>query len=251
MKRSVSTILIIFLLVGITKAETVQFSTSTNYISTGEAIEGTYDMALQTNVQEIAGLLITARTDATNHQINADSGSLGINNTSTNADQAARFEAGETLILSFSKDVEITQFDFRYFDAGESFVIASSNQADFVIEYDALTDKGSDFIETNLTVTAGTEITLSVITSGNIGLEAMELSVVGGTGELFLSMEASNDWINIDVDFDGAAATNYVLQSCSNMVSNLWNTVSGTFNADTNWNFSTTNQCRFFRVIEQ
>lgn len=251
MKRSVGTILIAGLLVGITKAETVQFSTSTNYISTGEAIEGTYNMALQTNVQEIAGLLITARTDATNHQINADSGSLGINNKSTTGDEAARFEAGETLILSFSKEVEITQFDFRYFDAGESFVIASSNQADFIIEYDALTDKGSDFITTNLTVTAETEIYLSAITSGNIGLEAMELSVVGGSGALFFSFEISNAWINIEADFDGASTTNYVLQSSTNLTSNVWNSVTGTFNADTNWSFNADKAVEYFRIIEQ
>lgn len=244
-------LVVLGMLVGVVDAETVLLSTSTNYISTGEAIEGTYNSALETNVQEIAGLVIRARTDATNHQINADSGSLGINNISTTSDKAARFETGEHLILSFSKDIEITQFNFRYFEAGESFVIASSNQADFVIEYDALSDKGSDFINTNLTVYANTEITLYVITSGNIGLEGLDLSVLGSSGDLVLSMERSNSMMQVSAGFDGTATTSYVLQSSTNLTSNVWNTISGTFSSDTNWVLETTNSAVWYRAIAE
>lgn len=249
MKRIYCCLVVIGMLLGVVHAETVLFATSTNYISTGEAIEGAYKIVLSTNVQEIADLMISARTDSTNHQINADSGSLGINDKTTASDQAARFETGEKLVISFSKDVEITQFDFRFFDAGESFAIAASNQADFIIEYDALSDKGSDFINTNLIVTAQTEISLYANTSGNIGLEGFEVSVLGSSGDLFLTLEASDSMMLVSADFSGVGSGSYVLQTSTNLASNVWNTVSGEFNTDTNMNFNTTYDVQYFRAI--
>lgn len=249
--KTVLGLMVIGLMAGSTQAGTVLMRTDGDYTTTGDLIEGAYNAPLTTNVQEIADLVITAYSGATNHQLNADSGSLGINNKSTTSDQAARFEAGEKLILSFNKDVEITQFDFRYFDAGESFVIASSNQADFIIEYDALSDKGSDFIHTNLTIMAETEITLFAITSGNIGLEGLEMSVLGGSGNLVLSLAMSNSMSVVTADFDGTAAGTYVMQTSTNLASNVWNTVSAPFSSDTNWVIEATNRAEFYRVVPQ
>lgn len=71
------------------------------------------------------------------------------------------------------------------------------------------------------------------------------------SGNLTLVMEMSNDWINVQADFDGAATTNYVLQTSTNLASNVWNSVTGSFNSDTNWSFSLTNTATFFRAAEE
>ena len=232
-------------------AQTIVFKTDTLKPTTGEAIEGTYNLAVSTNVPEITGLLITARTDSPNHEINADSDSLGINDASTSSDKPARFEANEILIISFNQAVEITQFDFRYFDSGETFHVAVDGQPDFLIEYESLSDKISDFINTNLVVAANTAMAFYATGTDQIGLEGIDLNVVGGTGELMLSFSTSNGTAHVSADFDGAATTNYVLQSCTNLASNDWTTVSAPFAFDTDLQIESTNNAGFYRAIAQ
>ena len=70
-----------------------------------------------------------------------------------------------------------------------------------------------------------------------------------GSGDVQLSLSASNSAVYVFADFDGAAATNYVLQSCTNLVSNAWDTVSGTISADTNIAVNASHEAGFFRII--
>jgi hypothetical protein len=230
-------------------AQTVLFRTSTNYVTTGEAIEGIENTALATNVQEIAGLQITARSGDPEHRLNANSQSFGINNLATNADEAARFEAGEKMILSFDKSVVITNLDFRAFDAGEAFTVAVAGQAPVVVDYDGLDNKTSDHIATNISVSAGTEIEWFTTGTGEIGLESIGLEVSGNGGGVTLSLQPSNSTVYVIADFDGAATTNYVLQSSTNLVSNAWDTVSGTISSDTNISVDASPPASFFRII--
>jgi hypothetical protein len=78
-----------------------------------------------------------------------------------------------------------------------------------------------------------------------------EVVELPATGELFLSLESSNSMTFVNADFDGAVTTNYVLQSSTNLASNVWNTVSGTFSSDTNWIVEVTNGSSFYRAIVQ
>jgi hypothetical protein len=227
-------------------AETVLFKTSTEYVTTGEVIEGGYNVDFTTNVQEIAGLQITVRSGETNQQINANSESFGINNVETIADEAARFEFDESLILSFNKTIEITQINFRFFEEGETFHISVDGEPDFLISYADLTSIGSDIIDTNLVVAANTEIRL--FTNEQIGLESMDITVLGGAGEPALSLISSNGTTYVRAGFDGMATTNYVIQSCTNLVSNGWITVSAPFSADTNMAVDTIHESVFYRL---
>lgn len=78
-----------------------------------------------------------------------------------------------------------------------------------------------------------------------------EVVELGASGDLSLSMETSNDWINIAADFDGVPTTNYVLQVSTNLASNVWSTVSSEFDADTNMSFNTTYDVQYYRAIAQ
>ncbi|MEE9367559.1 MAG: hypothetical protein V3V05_01720 [Pontiella sp.] len=72
-----------------------------------------------------------------------------------------------------------------------------------------------------------------------------------GDGVPSLALVSSNGASYVTVEFDGAATTNYVLQSSTNMVSNIWNSVSVPFAANTNWNIETINDVGFYRVIPE
>lgn len=231
-------------------AETVLMKTDSGYTTTGELLDEVRDEGITTNVQEIADLLVTARTDNPDHKLNANADSLGINNMTTNADEPARFEVDEKMILSFSKNVVITNLDFRFFDSGEAFTVAVSGQAPVVIDYEELDHKSSDYIATNIVVAADTDVEFFTTGSGVIGLESIGLELAEGGGGLSLFMTASNGTMYVYADFNGAVETNYVLQSCSNLASNDWSTVSG-FSADTNWVVEATNGSSFYRAIPQ
>lgn len=68
-------------------------------------------------------------------------------------------------------------------------------------------------------------------------------------GEPTLSFSDSNGTAYVLIDFNGTATTNYVLQSCGDMVSNIWITISAPFAADTNWVVEATNNAGFYRII--
>jgi len=219
-------------------------------LTTGDLIDEADEIGLTTNVVEISGLQITARSGAANQDVNSLTGSLGIDSDGSGDDSDA-FEDGETLFLSFGKDVELTQFDFNGFESGEVFRIAIDG-ADFDIAYDDLANKSTDIFDTNLVVDAGIEIGFSVGTTNSIiGLDTLSLDVLGGSGMPTLDMFASNGTMYVFAAFDGAAVTNHVLQSSTNLTTNAWTTISAPFAASTNWAIPATNAAAFYRLIQE
>lgn len=63
------------------------------------------------------------------------------------------------------------------------------------------------------------------------------------------AFSGSNETLDMAATFDGAAMADYVLQTCDNLVSGIWNTIEVPFTADTNFVTATTNNIGFFRVI--
>ena len=244
-------LLISGLVLGNSNAERVWFSTSTNYVTTGALLTGTKEIAVTTNVQEIAGLLITAGTTSSNYVLSANSRSFGVNTRSTTDDEASRFDAGEVLILSFNKAVEITFFDLRNFESGEYFTFSVDGQPDFVIDHDKQDSTGSDYLSTNLVIAAHTDVRLFATTTGNVGFEALDITVLEESRPLSLSLTMSNSTAYVFADFDGAATTNYVLQSSTNLTTNVWTTVSAAFAADTNLLIEADHDSVYYRVIAE
>ncbi|MEA2068776.1 MAG: hypothetical protein U9P12_06210, partial [Verrucomicrobiota bacterium] len=72
-----------------------------------------------------------------------------------------------------------------------------------------------------------------------------------GDGSPRLAVESSNGGTLVSVVFNGVATTNHVLQSCGDLASNVWSTVSTPFSVDTNWVIQSTNSAEFFRAIAQ
>jgi len=64
-----------------------------------------------------------------------------------------------------------------------------------------------------------------------------------------LAIEVSNGTVSVFAAFDGAGSTNFVLQSCDNLASNDWNTVSAPFTTNTSWDVEATNSAGFYRAI--
>jgi hypothetical protein len=204
-----------------------------------------------TNAVEIPNLQITAKTSVDGQKINTTSSSLGVTVYGSGDDQD-RFDPGEIMILSFDKQIEITEIDLIGFNSNSVFTLEVAGRSPIEIGYDDLSNKGSQLFTTNLTVDANTDIQFYVgNTNSVIGLQSMDVSVLGGTGELLLSMESSNSMMFVNAEFDGAAITNYVLQSSTNLTSNVWNTVSSSFSSDTNWVVEVTNGSSFYRAIAQ
>ena len=230
-------------------AQTVLMRGDSGGITTGDLLEGTRDAGITTNVQEITGLMVSARTDNPDHKLNSNGESFGINNMLTNLDEAARFEADEKMILSFSENVTITNLDFRFFDAGETFTLAVSGQSPVVIAYENLDNRISDYISTNIYVAANTEVEFFTTNDGQVGLESIGIRVeTGAQIAPALSMSGSNGLSYVAIDF-GAATNRYALQSSTNLVSNGWTTVTGTISADTNIAVDVSHDSAFFRLI--
>ena len=226
--------------------EGVDGSTTT----TGDLIDEADEIGLTTNVVEIPGLLISVRSGGANQDVNSLTTSLGIDSDGSE-DDSDMFEDGESMIVSFSKDIEITQFDFNNFSSGEVFNITIDGSG-FGISWDDLTSQQSDYLNTNIIVSAGIEIGFSVgSTNSIIGLDGITLNVVGGSGDPVLEILSSNGLVHVFATFDGAATTNHVLQSSTNLTTNVWTTVSGPFASDTNWNMGAVDHDAFFRIIAE
>ncbi len=233
------------------QAGTLVFEGSGTTPVTGDLIDGTKDVALTTNVVEISDLQITAQSGSDRHKLNNTDSSIsfGIDDidATSETEHTTRFDFGEKMILSFNKKVRISEINFVGFSSNAVFMVGITNQPAVVI---ADADLGSfDTYACDLEIDANHAIEFSVgNTNSVIGLQTIDLEVLDGSGDLILSMERSNDWINVVADFDGLAVTNYVLQTSTNLTSNVWNTVTGSFNTDTNWSFNTTNSVEFFRA---
>ncbi|QBG47337.1 hypothetical protein EGM51_08025 [Verrucomicrobia bacterium S94] len=221
------------------------------FLTTGDLLDEADKTGITTNVVEIPDLKITARSGDAGQKINTTATSLGVTVHGT-GDDTDRFEYGESIILSFDKQVQIKAFDMVGFNSNSVFTVAVAGKAPFDITYGDLPNKVVQFYSTNLIVEAHNELTLYVgNTNSVIGLQTIDLDVLDGSGDLSLSLKTSNDWVNIAAEFNGTAAANYVLQSSTNLASNVWNAVSESFSMNTNWTFSATNEAGFYRVVEQ
>lgn len=161
-----------------------------------------------------------------------------------------RFDHGETMTLSFSKKVNIRAFDLVGFDSNAVFVVGITGALAIQIGEDTLA--AYETYPCDLTLGAGKTLSFSVGNSNSvIGLQAMELAVMEEAGGMSLSLSSSNGMAYVSAGFAEAATTNYVLQSCIKLASNVWATVRDSFNADTNWMFHASNEVRIYRIIEQ
>lgn len=147
-------------------------------VTTGDLLDGTDELGRTVEVAEISGLFISARSGASTQVLNATTGSFGINADGSGDDTDA-FDSGESMILSFKKDIRINLLDFNLFDdVSESFSITVGGLDSFTIGYNDLSNKTSGWIATNLVVTAGTEIEFSTSSPTPIGLDGIDLDVI-------------------------------------------------------------------------
>lgn len=232
------------------QAETLVFRMDGAEAVTGDHIDGAGWAGITTNVVEIEGLQITASTGAENQTINGTGSANSMGIKIHGSGHSTRFDQGETMTLSFSKKVNITAFDLVGFDSNAVFVVDITGAPAIQIGEEALA--AYETYPCDLTLDAGTTLSLSVGNSNSvIGLQAMELAVMEETGGMSLSLSSSNGMAYVAAGFSETATTNYVLQSCTNLTSNVWATVSDSFSADTNWSFNASNEVRFYRIIEQ
>lgn len=232
-------------------AQTIDFSNGGTNSVTGDVLDEITEMGVTNNVVEIPGLNIAARAGGEDQKINTTGTSLGIT-VFGSGDDTDRFDPGESMTISFDKSVEITKIDFIGYASNSVFVVAITNQPDWNIGYNDLDNKTSQFITTNIVVDAETEIDFYVgNTNSVIGLQSMAVTVLGGNGMPMLTLEMSNGTAYVYAVFDGTAVTNHVLQSSTNLTSNVWTTVSSPFASDTNWNIGTETNAVYFRTISQ
>lgn len=225
--------------------EGVDSSTTT----TGDLLGGADHLGLTTNVAEIAGLGITAWSGGVGQTVKTLVDSMGIDSGQV-APEHIRLDDGESLTISLDKDIEITRLDFNHFDVGETVVVSFEEMFDLVVAHSNLSNKISDFLYTNITVSAGTKIEYYVVgeTAGIVGLDGIDLVVLEDPGTTELSIVSSNGTVQVAAEFNGQGSSN-VLQRCDNLASNVWTTVSAPFASSTNWIIETTDKSGFFRVI--
>lgn len=215
-------------------------------LTTGDLLDGTRDSGITTNVVEIPGLEITARSGGSDQELNATADNFGIN-TDGSGDVTDAFEAGEQFLFSFNKTVQINQLDFNRFDEDESITLVVGGEIT-EIPYQELTNKGSDYLDTNLVVAANTEIEFYTTGSSTIGLDGIDLTVLSGAPELSLVFGGAS--ATVSATFDGAAPTNYVLQHSVDLAdSNGWTTISGLFSSNSEWQVAATNSCGYYRAV--
>ena len=254
MKRKALGVWVALMTVGSVNAQMMVLEgVDSSTLTTGNLLDNTGSPGITTNVVEIAGLEISARSGETNQQINALVDSLGID-TDGPDDDSDRFEAGEKMILSFSRDIRINQFDLNHFDDGETFTVAVVGMPAIVIAYADLNNKSTDVFDTNLLVEAHTEMEFYTSGDGVVGIDGIDLTMIEPSSEGVpdLSILNSNGTAFVSVTFTAAAGTNYVLQCRDGLTdSNGWNTVSAPFSANTNCQIETIAGCGFFRAISQ
>ena len=219
-------------------------------VTTGDLLDGADHTGRTNSVVEIAGLEIRARTGGSDQDINVTGASLGITIFGSGDDTDA-FEVGEKMILSFNKDIQINRFDFNQFSTDESIMVSIDGIA-FEITDSGLSNRSSDYLDTNLVVSADTEIEFFTTGSSVIGLDGLDVTVLEASSELMLSLISSNGTASVSATFTGAASTNYILQHLADLTdTNGWVTVSGPFAADSAWNIETTNHSGFYRAVAE
>jgi hypothetical protein len=211
--------------------------------STGSLIEGVRNISLTTNVPEIVGLKITARSDNEDHQLNANADGIGINVDSI-SDEPARFENGEKMILSFDKNMLITRFDFRFFEDHERFFIEHGSET-LEITWDMLSNKNSDYIDTNVVVTANTDIAFYTVSTNVIAAESLELQVLENDHLPPLTLTPSNSMLHLSAEVEAPSERRFSLDASNTLEMDSWNSIS-TFSVSTNWVITPTEDKQFF-----
>ncbi len=222
----------------------------TGTLTTGDLLDGADNTGITTNVVEIPGLEITARSGATNQDINVTSGSMGITIFNSGDDTDA-LDEGEKLILSFSKEIRINRLDFNQFSTGESIMVVVDGDATEIHDL-ALSNRNSDYLDTNWVVSAHAEIEFFTTGASTVGLDGIDLTVLEASSEPTRSLVSSNGATTVSAAFDEANSTGYILQYRSDLAdSNGWNTVSAPFASNATWQILTTNSAGFYRAIAQ
>ena len=250
MKRVVWTAWVVFVMAGAVSAQMVFLEGKSGTLTTGDLLDGTDNMGITTNVVEIPGLEITARSGAANQDINVTSGSMGITIFNSGDDTDA-LEEGEKLILSFNKEIRINRLDFNQFSAGESITLSISGDVTEIHDLD-LSNRNSDYLDTNWVVSAYAEIEFFTTGASTVGLDGIDITVLGASSEPTLSIISSNGSTSVSAAFDEANSADYTLQYRPDLAdSNGWSTVSSPFTSNATWQVETTNSAGFYRAIAQ
>lgn len=177
--KSMFVILILVACTFSARATTVLFETGeTTQTTTGDSLDGIGTNWTAVSVVEIPGLTVSMATLLDGHTLNANKGDFGVK--SGLLDEVDdRFDYGETVLMSFSQDIQITKIDFSDFDTGETFnfVIGSITNS---IAWADLDNQSSDYME-NLSwdVLAGQIIRLEVAGLGDsLSMDAIDITVV-------------------------------------------------------------------------
>ncbi len=219
-------------------------------LTTGDLLDGADHTGITTNVVEVPGLEITARSGVTNQNVNVTTGSMGVTIFSSGDDTDA-LDAGEKLILSFNRDVRINRLDFNQFTANESITISMNGQFDEIHDLE-LTHRISDYLDTNLVVLAYVEIEFFTTGLSTVGLDGIDITILESTQSLDLSWLNSNGTAYVAAVFNEIPSTNYVLQHKTDLAdTNGWDTISTPFITNTTWEIETTNHTGFYRAVAQ
>jgi len=217
-------------------------------ITTGELIDEVRDLGVTTNVVEIAGLKISARSGASNQKINALAKSCGIDSDGS-GDDSSHLEAGEKLILSFDRDIQINRLDFNHVTAGESITVTIAGTNVWEIVDLEMSNRISDYMDTNMVVSANSEIEFYTTGTSMVGIDGIDVTVLGGSAP-GLSITETNGVRSVMATFEGAASGTYALQYSTDLTSNEWNTVSAPFSTNASWLVDATNSSGFYRIIQ-
>lgn len=234
-------VLILIMIASVSLGNTLNFDHSEG--STGSLIEGVRNISFTTNVPEIVGLNITARSDNEDHQLNANADGIGIN-VNLISDEPARFENGEKMILSFDKNILITRFDFRFFEDHERFIIEHGSET-LEITWDMLSNKNSDFIDTNVVVAANTDIAFFTVSTNVIAVESLELQVLENDNLPPLTLISSNSMLHLSAEVEAPSERQFSLEASNTLEIDSWNSLS-IFSESTNWVINPTEDKQFF-----
>lgn len=146
--------------------------------TTGDNLDGVSTVPTTVTVVEVAGLTLTVHAitgNGTGSELSATGKSLGID-AGAGGDDRVAFDASfnEAVTFSFNQAVSISQLDFSDFDNGDVFEFGST-----VITFADLTATNSDVYDYSspLLLAANEQFTIRA-TSGTVGIETMDLTVV-------------------------------------------------------------------------
>jgi hypothetical protein len=157
-------------------AATVVFTTDGT--STGDLLDGIGTNSTNISVVEIPGLSFNIATTVDGYTLNANDGDFGVKSGLT-GEVDDRFDFGETVLMSFDADIQITKIDFSNFDDGETFnfIVGSVTNS---IPWADLSNKTSDYLNgISWNISAGQIIRLEVAGAGDsLSMDSLDITVV-------------------------------------------------------------------------